>query len=220
MALSDYIRDVQQTASLYPDTSNMKIFDPTLISRAQQSEASAFQLQQLQSNQALRENLLGQRGGKEQRFAIGGLENLLGALRGGPAGGGSSASGSSTGSAQAGYDKLFQDVAADLAGMGQTREMEINSAFDQSKGNALARLQSRGFGNSSGLAAIELENTGNRSRELTRLREAIAGQRAGTRTNIGLAGLDAQRQQDYQSEQFGQQMSFGLIQQLLGGLFG
>jgi len=223
MPIADYIRDLKQTADLYdqPDRIGfMKVYDPTMLQRAQQSEATSFQLQQMQSNQALRENLLGVRGGKEQRHAMGGLNSLLAALRSGGTDSKGSASASSKGAAMEGYDKLFSQVEADLAGIGQTRQGEINADFDRAKGNALARLQSRGFGNSSGLASIELENTGNKNRELTRLKEAISGQRAGTCTNIGLAGLDAQRQYDMQSDQFGQQLSFGLIQQLLGGIFG
>jgi hypothetical protein len=156
-------------------------------------------------------------GGARARKRAQGLSDLFGQLNGG---GGFGQGGTTPGANLKGeHDLLFNQVNADLAGIGETRKAEINEAFDIAQSNAEARLARRGFGNSSGLGSIAIENQRGRQMEQTRLLEALAGTRASARMNIGLQGLDAQRQQNQFDSSFRynrEQGALALLQQLLG----
>jgi len=147
---------------------------------------------------------------------LGAYGDVLGGLGMGGLSGSASGSASGGGGDTSGYGALSDSLLGELQGAGDSQREKINRSFDTSLDSSLARLSDRGWGNSSLVESTEGASQRNRQSSLSELEDNLLQQRVGVKSQIGLAGLNAQQQNQRYNQQYQQQ----IIGNLFGGLFG
>lgn len=125
-----------------------------------------------------------------------------------PAGGGGG-----TGESAGGYDGLQAQLLGMAQNYGDSRRAQINTAFDNSLDESLARLSDRGFGGSNLHETISQGNEQARQMSLSDFEDQLLGRQMDTQGRIGLEGLRAGERRWMAQQDF----DLGLMRQMLGG---
>ena len=121
---------------------------------------------------------------------------------------------------QGDYNQLYNQLSAMMKDRGGSYEQDINQSADEASKTSSARMNARGLGGSTLVAASDARINKDKNAALNKLHDTLLGQDIGTLSSVGIEGLKARQRQG----EFSAQMKLAngnrgmqLLQTLLNG---